>query len=124
MPNPRPCPLPSPSHTPVTHLSLTCPNACTNLFFFPFFVLFLFLPLLLWCCVSCPQCVWRSYAADENSVSIATWKPHLKALHTCSPTKYVPRWSEGRGLLFSISVILQFFLTMQCFFEIIFLFHL
>uniref|UniRef100_A0A8C2G5X4 Potassium voltage-gated channel, KQT-like subfamily, member 5a n=1 Tax=Cyprinus carpio TaxID=7962 RepID=A0A8C2G5X4_CYPCA len=33
------------------------------------------------------QCEWRSYAADENSVSIATWKPHLKALHTCSPTK-------------------------------------
>ncbi|XP_028844859.1 potassium voltage-gated channel subfamily KQT member 5 isoform X1 [Denticeps clupeoides] len=33
------------------------------------------------------QCVWRSYAADENSVSIATWKPHLKALHTCSPLK-------------------------------------
>uniref|UniRef100_A0A8C5ETZ8 Potassium voltage-gated channel subfamily KQT member 5-like n=1 Tax=Gouania willdenowi TaxID=441366 RepID=A0A8C5ETZ8_GOUWI len=33
------------------------------------------------------SCVWRSYAADENSVSIATWKPHLKALHTCSPTK-------------------------------------
>ncbi|KAA8594525.1 hypothetical protein FQN60_011660 [Etheostoma spectabile] len=33
------------------------------------------------------DCVWRSYAADENSVSIATWKPHLKALHTCSPTK-------------------------------------
>ncbi|XP_077427862.1 potassium voltage-gated channel subfamily KQT member 5-like isoform X3 [Vanacampus margaritifer] len=33
------------------------------------------------------QCVWRSYAADEHSVSIATWKPHLKALHTCSPTK-------------------------------------
>ncbi|MCI4376358.1 hypothetical protein PGIGA_G00187540 [Pangasianodon gigas] len=33
------------------------------------------------------HCVWRSYAADENSVSIATWKPHLKALHTCSPTK-------------------------------------
>ncbi|XP_014895116.1 potassium voltage-gated channel subfamily KQT member 5 isoform X4 [Poecilia latipinna] len=33
------------------------------------------------------QCVWRSYAADENSVSVATWKPHLKALHTCSPTK-------------------------------------
>uniref|UniRef100_A0A8C2G511 Potassium voltage-gated channel, KQT-like subfamily, member 5a n=1 Tax=Cyprinus carpio TaxID=7962 RepID=A0A8C2G511_CYPCA len=32
------------------------------------------------------QCEWRSYAADENSVSIATWKPHLKALHTCSPT--------------------------------------
>ncbi|KAJ8014134.1 hypothetical protein DPEC_G00037100 [Dallia pectoralis] len=33
------------------------------------------------------QCVWRSYAADENSVSIATWKPPLKALHTCSPAK-------------------------------------
>ncbi|XP_042613137.1 potassium voltage-gated channel subfamily KQT member 5-like [Cyprinus carpio] len=33
------------------------------------------------------QCVWRSYAADENSVSVATWKSHLKALHTCSPTK-------------------------------------
>ncbi|XP_070100930.1 potassium voltage-gated channel subfamily KQT member 5 isoform X7 [Equus przewalskii] len=33
------------------------------------------------------ECVWRSYAADEKSVSIATWKPHLKALHTCSPTK-------------------------------------
>uniref|UniRef100_A0A8C7IHX6 Potassium voltage-gated channel, KQT-like subfamily, member 5b n=1 Tax=Oncorhynchus kisutch TaxID=8019 RepID=A0A8C7IHX6_ONCKI len=27
------------------------------------------------------QCVWRSYAADENSVSIATWKPHLKVQH-------------------------------------------
>uniref|UniRef100_A0A671ULB2 Potassium voltage-gated channel, KQT-like subfamily, member 5b n=1 Tax=Sparus aurata TaxID=8175 RepID=A0A671ULB2_SPAAU len=35
------------------------------------------------------QCVWRSYAADENSVSIATWKPHLKALHTCSPTNKI-----------------------------------
>ncbi|XP_061646369.1 potassium voltage-gated channel subfamily KQT member 5 isoform X3 [Phyllopteryx taeniolatus] len=33
------------------------------------------------------QCVWRSYAADENSVSVATWTPHLKALHTCSPAK-------------------------------------
>ncbi|XP_077469430.1 potassium voltage-gated channel subfamily KQT member 5 isoform X2 [Stigmatopora argus] len=33
------------------------------------------------------QCVWRSYAADENSVSVATWKPHLKALHSCSPAK-------------------------------------
>uniref|UniRef100_A0A3Q2U761 Potassium voltage-gated channel subfamily KQT member 4-like n=1 Tax=Fundulus heteroclitus TaxID=8078 RepID=A0A3Q2U761_FUNHE len=29
----------------------------------------------------------QNYAADENSVSIATWKPHLKALHTCSPAK-------------------------------------
>ncbi|XP_061692407.1 potassium voltage-gated channel subfamily KQT member 5 isoform X9 [Syngnathoides biaculeatus] len=33
------------------------------------------------------QCVWRSYAADENSISVATWTPHLKALHTCSPAK-------------------------------------
>uniref|UniRef100_A0A8C9T943 Potassium voltage-gated channel subfamily Q member 5 n=1 Tax=Scleropages formosus TaxID=113540 RepID=A0A8C9T943_SCLFO len=33
------------------------------------------------------QCVWRSYAADENSVSVATWKPPLKALHSCSPTQ-------------------------------------
>ncbi|KAB0349658.1 hypothetical protein FD754_014515 [Muntiacus muntjak] len=32
------------------------------------------------------QCVWRSYAADEKSVSVATWKPHLKALHTCTDT--------------------------------------
>uniref|UniRef100_A0A3B3RGB9 Potassium voltage-gated channel subfamily Q member 5 n=1 Tax=Paramormyrops kingsleyae TaxID=1676925 RepID=A0A3B3RGB9_9TELE len=32
------------------------------------------------------QCVWRNYAADENSVSIATWKPHVRALHSCSPT--------------------------------------
>ena len=63
---------------------------------------------LLWICLSpphcilspslfcfsflCPhvcrvQCVWRSYAADEKSVSVATWKLHLKALHTCSPTR-------------------------------------
>ncbi|KAM3624306.1 uncharacterized protein V6R79_021895 [Siganus canaliculatus] len=47
----------------------------------------LFLLFSSWFCVFCMQCVWRSYAADENSVSIATWKPHLKALHTCSPTK-------------------------------------
>uniref|UniRef100_UPI00398EEDF8 potassium voltage-gated channel subfamily KQT member 5 n=1 Tax=Pristiophorus japonicus TaxID=55135 RepID=UPI00398EEDF8 len=33
------------------------------------------------------QCVWRSYAADENSVSIATWRPHLNALRSCSPAK-------------------------------------
>uniref|UniRef100_A0A8C6Y599 Potassium voltage-gated channel subfamily Q member 5 n=1 Tax=Naja naja TaxID=35670 RepID=A0A8C6Y599_NAJNA len=33
------------------------------------------------------QCIYKPiYAADEKSVSIATWKPHLKALHTCSPT--------------------------------------
>uniref|UniRef100_A0A4W5QTF6 Potassium voltage-gated channel, KQT-like subfamily, member 5b n=1 Tax=Hucho hucho TaxID=62062 RepID=A0A4W5QTF6_9TELE len=41
------------------------------------------------------QCVWRSYAADENSVSIATWKPHLKALHTCSPTKHFTLGTPG-----------------------------
>ncbi|KAG7463044.1 hypothetical protein MATL_G00191180 [Megalops atlanticus] len=41
------------------------------------------------------QCVWRSYAADENSVSIATWKPHLKALHTCSPMKKDPGESSS-----------------------------
>ncbi|KAJ3614621.1 hypothetical protein NHX12_018192, partial [Muraenolepis orangiensis] len=33
------------------------------------------------------QCVWRSYAADVKSSSIATWKPHLHALHTCSPMR-------------------------------------
>ncbi|XP_059838083.1 potassium voltage-gated channel subfamily KQT member 5-like [Hypanus sabinus] len=34
------------------------------------------------------QYVWHSYAADdENSVSIATWKPYLNALHICSPCK-------------------------------------
>ncbi|KAM9315918.1 potassium voltage-gated channel subfamily KQT member 5 isoform 2-T2 [Gastrophryne carolinensis] len=43
------------------------------------------------------QCVWRSYAADEKSVSIATWKPHLKALHTCSPTN---KLCSNRGKLF------------------------
>uniref|UniRef100_A0A3B4ZKU7 Potassium voltage-gated channel subfamily KQT member 4-like n=1 Tax=Stegastes partitus TaxID=144197 RepID=A0A3B4ZKU7_9TELE len=42
------------------------------------------------------QCVWRSYAADENSVSIATWKPHLKALHTCSPLKKKKERGEAR----------------------------
>ncbi|KFV68255.1 Potassium voltage-gated channel subfamily KQT member 5, partial [Dryobates pubescens] len=45
------------------------------------------------------QCVWRSYAADEKSVSIATWKPHLKALHTCSPTKKEQGEASSRGLL-------------------------
>ncbi|VEL41392.1 unnamed protein product [Protopolystoma xenopodis] len=24
------------------------------------------------------QCLWRCYAADENSTSIATWKMHIK----------------------------------------------
>ncbi|XP_041043304.1 LOW QUALITY PROTEIN: potassium voltage-gated channel subfamily KQT member 5-like [Carcharodon carcharias] len=33
------------------------------------------------------QYVWHSYAADKNLVSIATWKPHFKALHICSPAK-------------------------------------
>ncbi|KAM4607408.1 potassium voltage-gated channel subfamily KQT member 5 [Polymixia lowei] len=49
------------------------------------------------------QCVWRSYAADENSVSIATWKPHLKALHTCSPAKKEQgetTYSKGHRRLF------------------------
>lgn len=26
------------------------------------------------------QCVWRCYAADPDSLSTATWKPHIKAL--------------------------------------------
>ncbi|KAK7930718.1 hypothetical protein WMY93_007113 [Mugilogobius chulae] len=43
------------------------------------------------------QCVWRSYAADENSVSIATWKPHLKALHTCSPQSRYNHSSSEQG---------------------------
>ncbi|KAM9809640.1 potassium voltage-gated channel subfamily KQT member 5 isoform 6-T6 [Syngnathus typhle] len=49
------------------------------------------------------QCVWRSYAADENSVSVATWKPHLKALHTCSPAKKEQgetAYSEGHRKFF------------------------
>ncbi|XP_078711929.1 potassium voltage-gated channel subfamily KQT member 4-like isoform X3 [Lampetra fluviatilis] len=33
------------------------------------------------------QCMWRFYAADEHSLSVATWKPYLKALHCCSPLK-------------------------------------
>uniref|UniRef100_A0A8C1K1J9 Potassium voltage-gated channel, KQT-like subfamily, member 5a n=1 Tax=Cyprinus carpio TaxID=7962 RepID=A0A8C1K1J9_CYPCA len=49
------------------------------------------------------QCVWRSYAADENSVSIATWKPHLKALHTCSPTKKDQGESIGRIMKFHVA---------------------
>jgi len=50
------------------------------------------------------QCVWRSYAADEKSVSIATWKPHLKALHTCSPTKKEQGETSSR---FVISLLLH-----------------
>uniref|UniRef100_A0A673BKN2 Potassium voltage-gated channel, KQT-like subfamily, member 5b n=1 Tax=Sphaeramia orbicularis TaxID=375764 RepID=A0A673BKN2_9TELE len=49
------------------------------------------------------QCVWRSYAADENSVSIATWKPHLKALHTCSPTKKEQGESTTRIMKFHVA---------------------
>ncbi|KAK2143380.1 hypothetical protein LSH36_847g00025 [Paralvinella palmiformis] len=30
------------------------------------------------------QCLWRCYAADENSLSIATWKPHMRPCR--SPT--------------------------------------
>uniref|UniRef100_UPI00358E1093 potassium voltage-gated channel subfamily KQT member 4-like isoform X2 n=1 Tax=Myxine glutinosa TaxID=7769 RepID=UPI00358E1093 len=29
------------------------------------------------------QCFWRFHATDECSTLIATWKPYLKALHTC-----------------------------------------
>uniref|UniRef100_A0A3B3V8I2 Potassium voltage-gated channel, KQT-like subfamily, member 5b n=1 Tax=Poecilia latipinna TaxID=48699 RepID=A0A3B3V8I2_9TELE len=49
------------------------------------------------------QCVWRSYAADENSVSVATWKPHLKALHTCSPTKKDQGESTTRIMKFHVA---------------------
>uniref|UniRef100_A0A8C2I8R4 Potassium voltage-gated channel, KQT-like subfamily, member 5b n=1 Tax=Cyprinus carpio TaxID=7962 RepID=A0A8C2I8R4_CYPCA len=49
------------------------------------------------------QCVWRSYAADENSVSVATWKPHLKALHTCSPTKKDQGESSTRIMKFHVA---------------------
>uniref|UniRef100_A0A8C2G4P1 Potassium voltage-gated channel, KQT-like subfamily, member 5a n=1 Tax=Cyprinus carpio TaxID=7962 RepID=A0A8C2G4P1_CYPCA len=49
------------------------------------------------------QCEWRSYAADENSVSIATWKPHLKALHTCSPTKKDQGESISRIMKFHVA---------------------
>ncbi|XP_032072155.1 potassium voltage-gated channel subfamily KQT member 5 isoform X5 [Thamnophis elegans] len=49
------------------------------------------------------QCVWRSYAADEKSVSIATWKPHLKALHTCSPTKKDQGEASSRIMKFHVA---------------------
>ncbi|KAM9383332.1 potassium voltage-gated channel subfamily KQT member 5 isoform 4-T4 [Phaethornis superciliosus] len=49
------------------------------------------------------QCVWRSYAADEKSVSIATWKPHLKALHTCSPTKKEQGEASTRIMKFHVA---------------------
>uniref|UniRef100_A0AAY4CL88 Potassium voltage-gated channel, KQT-like subfamily, member 5a n=1 Tax=Denticeps clupeoides TaxID=299321 RepID=A0AAY4CL88_9TELE len=49
------------------------------------------------------QCVWRSYAADENSVSIATWKPHLKALHTCSPLKKDQGEASSRIMKFHVA---------------------
>uniref|UniRef100_A0A671SG85 Potassium voltage-gated channel subfamily KQT member 5-like n=1 Tax=Sinocyclocheilus anshuiensis TaxID=1608454 RepID=A0A671SG85_9TELE len=42
------------------------------------------------------QCVWRSYAADENSVSVATWKPHLKAFQKLSFKDRV-RMASPRG---------------------------
>ncbi|XP_070534113.1 potassium voltage-gated channel subfamily KQT member 1-like isoform X4 [Ptychodera flava] len=32
------------------------------------------------------QCVWRCYAADPCSMSVATWKPHLRPVN--SPTTY------------------------------------
>ncbi|XP_078718865.1 potassium voltage-gated channel subfamily KQT member 4-like [Lampetra fluviatilis] len=40
------------------------------------------------------QCTWRCYAADVKSLSVATWKPHLKALHTCSPVNHKPSFRE------------------------------
>uniref|UniRef100_A0A4W2HXJ0 Potassium voltage-gated channel subfamily Q member 5 n=1 Tax=Bos indicus x Bos taurus TaxID=30522 RepID=A0A4W2HXJ0_BOBOX len=49
------------------------------------------------------QCVWRSYAADEKSVSVATWKPHLKALHTCSPTKKEQGEASSRIMKFHVA---------------------
>lgn len=33
------------------------------------------------------QCLWRCYAADANSMSVATWKPHM--IPCPSPTSYV-----------------------------------
>lgn len=33
------------------------------------------------------QCLWRCYAADANSMSVATWKPHM--VPCPSPTSYV-----------------------------------
>ncbi|CAM9513428.1 unnamed protein product [Lampetra planeri] len=41
------------------------------------------------------QCTWRCYAADVKSLSVATWKPHLKALHTCSPVNIYLSWVGG-----------------------------
>uniref|UniRef100_A0A8C9TTJ6 Potassium voltage-gated channel subfamily Q member 5 n=1 Tax=Scleropages formosus TaxID=113540 RepID=A0A8C9TTJ6_SCLFO len=49
------------------------------------------------------QCVWRSYAADENSVSVATWKPPLKALHSCSPTQKEQGDTSSRIMKFLVA---------------------
>ncbi|GAB6019500.1 hypothetical protein CHUAL_001077 [Chamberlinius hualienensis] len=41
------------------------------------------------------QCLWRCYAADENSVSIATWKIHMVPLPS-PPSKNVAVDRDGR----------------------------
>jgi len=43
------------------------------------------------------QSLWRCYAADENSASLATWKPHMK------PYKVVAQTSVASPLLSSLS---------------------
>ncbi|XP_033727166.1 potassium voltage-gated channel subfamily KQT member 1-like isoform X2 [Pecten maximus] len=43
------------------------------------------------------QCLWRCYAADENSMSIATWKPHM--VPCPSPTSD-RQWKNNTGSSF------------------------
>ncbi|XP_021364239.1 potassium voltage-gated channel subfamily KQT member 1-like isoform X2 [Mizuhopecten yessoensis] len=43
------------------------------------------------------QCLWRCYAADENSMSIATWKPHM--IPCPSPTSD-RQWKNNTGSSF------------------------
>ncbi|XP_052822999.1 potassium voltage-gated channel subfamily KQT member 1 isoform X2 [Octopus bimaculoides] len=42
------------------------------------------------------QCVWRSYAADENSMSIATWKRHMTP---CPSPTTEPRWKNNTSFV-------------------------
>ncbi|XP_022083436.1 potassium voltage-gated channel subfamily KQT member 4-like isoform X3 [Acanthaster planci] len=37
------------------------------------------------------QCLWRCYAADPNSCSMATWKPHLKPVQSPTNNNVQPR---------------------------------
>ena len=37
------------------------------------------------------QSLWRCYAADENSASLATWKPHMKPCKGAAAHAYVRR---------------------------------